>query len=219
MCNADIVYKLKSIVGDAVIKNSNFPKAYCTNKLEVKAIYLGCDPSNKHSNALPYAFALESGLKVFQPFINSHKENLEVIGLGWESVYVQNLCQNYFQEETSKNLRIWKKAAKEFWIAQLKEELDTQFEQNVPVLLTSQYLLEILGKGGIEKIKAPEFYNCSVDIPIPAEQNELGRPLIPMYRGKSPKLKISYHLKYQEWEPYKSKIVQFLNSNNSMANH
>ncbi len=207
----EIISRLKKEFGDMVIENHPFPKAYFEDLNKVKAIYLGCDPSNKHCHDLKHAFAIESDCDKFKGFVTQHKNNLKEVGLSLNQVYVQNLCQNYFAKETSKNLKVWKAAAKEFWIEHLKNELDELFDSNIPVLLTSQYLLEVLGDTKWSKIQAPDFYQCNVEIPIPANQNKLGRPLIPMYRGRNPNTKISYLFKNNHvWNKYKSRIKEIL---------
>lgn len=209
--NDEIIIKtLTDLYGDQILPITNFPKAYCPGKtIEVRAIYLGCDPSNMHCRCLPYAFAHESGHKIFNKFIQDHTDQLGQIGLSWGTVYTQNLCRNYFKEETSKN-RIWKQVAKEFWVERLNEELN-QFDPKIPVLLTSQILLEVLGFDGYEKKLAPEFYECKVSATIPANKNLLNRNLIPLYRGKSPRYEVSYHLKNEKWSNYKKSILNLLN--------
>jgi len=209
----EIIKILQDKLGEAVLRVTPFPKAYCKNIEEVKAIYLGCDPSNQHSQNLPYAFALESELNIFNSFIKSHEKNLNCIGLSWDNVYVQNLCQNYFKEETSKNFKVWKAAANMHWIEHLKNELDSRFKPEIPVFLTSQYLLDVLADSKWARILAPEFYECIKPIPIPANENKLNRPLIPMYRGKSKLYDVSYHLKYNKWENYRLRINNVLNNN------
>lgn len=213
MNNIEAIKLLRDKFGEDILPITQMPKAYCNNTNEVKAIYLGCDPSNKHSQSLPYAFALKSSIKIFNGFIKTHEENLNAIGLNWNSVYVQNLCQNYFEKETSKNYKVWKAAAKEYWIEHLKKELDSKFEQEIPVLLTSQYLLEVLTSDTWKNIKAPDFYECRVNVPVPAEENKLCRPLFPMYRGKSRIYKVSYHLKNTKWSEYKLRIIKYIESN------
>ena len=133
-----------------------------------------------------------------------HSEQLKQIGLDWNRVYSQNLCRNYFSDETGVN-KIWKKVAEEFWIERLKEELSV-FDPEIPVLLTSQLLLEVLGDKETSKYMAPYIYECRTAIPIPADKNKLGRPLIPVYRGKSPRYKVSYHLKNKQWKEYRDLI-------------
>lgn len=210
MSDKSTILQLIKAFGKQIKPIDLLPAPYCPGGLSnVKAIYLGCDPSNNHSTKLPFAFAHESGFKVFNSFIKSHTEQLEQIGLNWGRVYTQNLCRNYFEKETYKN-PIWERAANEFWIDQLKVEL-AQFDTKIPVLLTSQILLEVLGLDGYENILAPDFYECRVDIPILADKNKLKRDLIPVYRGKSPKFKVIYHLKNEEWKEYRLRIIKYLN--------
>ena len=217
MTDKEIVKELIALYGNQIKDVYELPRAYCSGGIEdVKAIYLGCDPSNNKNIQFPFAFAHECGVKLFDPFIKSHTAQLEQIGLSWDKVYTQNLCRNYFKEETSKN-KIWKQVANDYWIDKLKEEL-SQFDLKIPVLLTSQILLEVLCKDGYEKKLAPEFYDFSVDnhiaIPIPADKNKLNRELIPLYRGKSPLYKIPYLLKDDNWKEYKDSIIAYLNKKN-----
>ncbi len=88
----NLVKELISRFGKKVLDIFPFPNPYCKDFSKVKAIYLGCDPSNKHSTSLQFAFALESGIPIFNKFIQDHLENLKQIKLDWNSVYVQNLC-------------------------------------------------------------------------------------------------------------------------------
>ncbi|MDP2722542.1 MAG: hypothetical protein Q8O72_07290 [Bacteroidales bacterium] len=194
------VLELMKKYGERILPVYSLPKAYCPGgTANVKGIYLGCDPSNSHSESLPFVFAHESGLKVFSSFLKAHTEQLKQIGLGWEEVYTQNLCRNYFKNETSKN-PIWAQVANEFWIKILKEEL-SQFDYKIPVLLTSAYLYHVLVTG--KKHKPIEYYQNTQPIPIPSELNKLNRPLIPLYRNRR---KIDYHLSNPAWESYRNKI-------------
>lgn len=213
MNDLQIFSALIDLYKDNII-NVSFSKPHFSDISKVKAIYLGCDPSNKRFNIhFPYVFALDyDETDHFKGFVKSHSNNLAQIGLTWDTVYAQNLCRNYFKEETSKNLKVWKQVANEFWIEQLKDELKI-FNSKIPVLLTSQYLLEVLGIDGYEKIKAPEFYKCKRSIAIPANKNKLERELIPLYRGKSPRFKISYHLSNNEWEEYREKVKLYFKTN------
>lgn len=197
-----VVRELQAMFGSKVLNQVPFPKSHPKDKSKVRAIYLGCDPSNKHCKALPYAFALESKVPIFNKFIQDHTKNLAAIGLNWETVHAQNLCQNYFKDETSKNQILWKQVAA-WWIPKLKEELE-QFESDVAVLLTSGYLYDVLVKG--EKYKPIEYYECRRQIPIPSKDNHLERPLIPVYRH------FVYHLSRDRWKPYREAIMDNLPS-------
>ena len=195
--------------GEGIVDEYSFPKPWNPGIEKVKAIYLGCDPSNRWQDRFEYAFALEGTNPRYRAFLKSHETNLAAVNLGWDKVYVQNLCQNYFRKETSKNLRLWRRLAREFWIPGLREELSI-FGQNIPVLLTSQYLLEVLAFDGYEKIPAFDFYNCDQPIPVPASKNHLERPLIPFYRGRNPRIRESYHLSNDRWDRYRDRVYRSL---------
>ncbi len=184
-----------------------FPRSYCANPSSVKAIYLGCDPSNKGEKRFCYAFALPDGDEYgFGRFVSGHEASLKSIGLTWNKVYAQNLCQNYFTKETSENLKNWKRAA-ELWIPILKEELRT-FSGEIPVLLTAEELYRILLKPGENPTKAKDFYNGKAPVPISPELNRLGRPLIPFYR----------HRNYQlsKWLAYATLVSKLVNGGETL---
>lgn len=208
MQDKDTIKILVDLYGDHILPVEKLPHAFCPGGVvNVKAIYLGCDPSNVHSAELPYVFAHECELGIFNSFIKAHTEQLAQIGLSWETVYTQNLCRNYFKKETSKN-KIWKTVATEFWIDKLIEEL-SKFDSTIPVLLTSQLLLEVLCVGGYENIPAMDFYEGRTFIPVPPEKNKLKRELIPVYRGRNPKMRVSYHLKNNKWTAYRNSIIDY----------
>jgi hypothetical protein len=210
MTDVQLINQLRETYGEQIVVTEKLPQAFCPGGVEaVKAIYLGCDPTNNsYKIEFDYAFAHEYRGSEFRQFLKMHTEQLKAIDLGWTQVYTQNLCRNYFTEETGVN-KIWKKVAEEFWIERLKEELSI-FDLKIPVLLTSQLLLEVLGDKETSKFNAPDIYEGKKEIPIPAEKNKLVRPLIPVYRGKSPRYKVSYHLKNQEWGKYTASIKEFL---------
>ena len=208
MNDQEIINHLYEKHGEEIVKTEFLPKAYNPGGINaVKAIYLGCDPTNTKYN-IPFSYAFAHGYKgnEFKQFIKAHEEQLKEIGLKWETVYTQNLCRNYFKKESSKN-KIWKKVAREFWISELFKELSV-FDLKIPVLLTSQLLLEVLGNEETSKYSAPDIYEGKITIPIPADKNKLGRPLIPAYRGKSPRYKVSYHFKNEQWKDYRETIIK-----------
>ena len=195
-----IVEELIALFGTGIAPHTPFPKPYCFNASNVRAIYLGCDPTNIHSTSLPYAFALESNLPIFNRFIKGHADSLKQIRLNWHTVYTQNLCQNYFTKETNRDLDLWNRVAA-WWIPELKKEL-LQFSSDIPILMTSEYLYKVLATG--KKHKPIEFYECKVDIPVSAGESVIERPLIPLYRH------YSYHLSNDRWSRYRQSIVNYL---------
>lgn len=174
-----------------------YPKPYVGNK-QIKAILLGCDPSNRHHHDLEFTFAIHHPEKTFNRFVSGIDKQLQNIGLDLESVYAQNLCRNFFDEETNNN-PIWAEVA-ELWIPFLKEEL-TQFGQEIPVLLSAEVLYKVLLSNGIKPAKAADFYNCRVPFTIPSEHNKLNRPLIPFYRH------FYYNLAKDEWKQYRQGLA------------
>lgn len=204
MTSRELVKMLYEKYPEDALPIYNLPKPYYKDIKSVKAILLGCDPSNMYCRSLPYAFAIESSHKIFNSLIAALKRNLKEIELNLDVVYVQNLCQNYFVKETGKNLDLWYKSANEYWIEYLKDELSV-FNNNIPMLLTSEYLYNVLINDSEIRYKPIDFYKCKADIPIPPEKNKLNRPIIPFYR----------HLKYnlKNWEEYKTQII-----NNIMIN-
>lgn len=197
MDEQSIIRDLRLRFGDS-IKLIPCPKPYPDDVTNTRAILLGCDPTNKYSDSLPYVFAIKSGLKIFNSFIKSWERSLEAIGLNFATVYMQNLCRNYFKEETSKN-KIWIQAAA-YWIPCLKEELK-QFDIGLPVLLTSNLLYEVLLHKKETRHKPVEFYNGIADFPIAPEMNKLERPLIPFYRHR--------YYEINKWPGYRDKIKKY----------
>ena len=214
MTDKELIDQLYETYGEEIVVTEKLPQAYCPGGIEaVKAIYLGCDPTNNsYKIEFDHAFAHGYEGAEFKQLVKAHTEQLKAIGLNWDTVYAQNLCRNYFKDETGVN-KIWKKVAGEFWIERLKEELSV-FDLEIPVLLTSQLLLGVLGDKETSRYIAPEIYEGKIEIPIPSAKNKLGRPLIPLYRGKSSRYKVSYHLKYPQWEKYKESIKEFLKIEN-----
>lgn len=188
-----------------MITYDDLPKPYPEKINNPKAILIGCDPSNNHNIRFKYVFALERTNKKFEGFLKSWDCSLCAIGLNFNKIYTQNLCRNYFKKETSKN-KIWYKAA-EIWIPELKKELD-QFDKDVPVLMSSEYIYKSLLKNKKDFIKASAFYNCTKNIPISSKLNKLDRPLIPFYR----------HFKYSinKYPFYQIRVIEILKQKNKL---
>jgi hypothetical protein len=203
----EILTELKNKFVDEVIDYLPFPKAYPENIDSPKAILLGCDPTNiKYNICFEHVFALERTHKEFERFVSDWDESLKAIDLSFETIYTQNLCRNYFKEETGKN-KIWYEAA-DFWIPYLIHELK-QFDENIPVLLSSETIYKALLNKGEKPIGASDFYNLVVEIPIPPEKNKLNRFLIPFYR----------HRKYSinNYPEYRNKLFVFFNNETKLS--
>ncbi len=190
---------LKEQFPDEILITETLPSAYCEKLENVKAIVLGCDPSNRHSHNLKYAFGIDSGIKKLDLFFSGIEANLMQIGLDRKSVYIQNLCQNYFTSETTGNT-IWHEAAK-VWRLYLKDELQAlNIPKEIPVLLTAQDVYFALLNEGVKKRKAKDLYLNPNLTPIPPEDNFLERHLIPLFRGGR-----GYY-KLEKWKDYRTRI-------------
>lgn len=190
---------------DAIIKTETLPSAYCEQLENVKAIVLGSDPSNRHSQNLKYVFGIDSGIKKLDSFFSGIEANLKQIGLDRKSVYIQNLCQNYFKSETTGNT-IWFEAAK-IWRQYLKEELQSlNIPSEIPVLITAQDIYFGLLNEGVKKHKAKNLYADLSLVPIPPEDNFLERHLIPLFRGGW-----GYY-ELEKWKDYRTHLQRLLKS-------
>lgn len=158
------------------------------------------------------------GEKYVKKLFTDIENNLNAIDLSKSNIYVQNLCRNYFFEETGKyfnkrkfyrkliykkdnysniewakivqneyNDNEWIKVALE-WVDLLIEELSKVDPKNeLPVLVTSQYLLLPLINAGYEDVinKAGFYYSDKSFIEngfIKKEKNRLQRTIIPLFR-------------------------------------
>jgi len=175
-----------------------FPK-YFSGSGEIKAIILGADPTHivtGQPQILNMVFELDNPKS---PYWRSIARNmLQIPALNMENVYVQNVCRNYFTLETSKN-KHWEELAREYWIPFLKNELDDMFDPHVPILMTTEFILNAALKDPKKKIPANELYTqCKT---IAGDENLFGRELFGFYRH--------YVYSLDNWEKYS----RLLNSN------
>ncbi|MDD2637060.1 MAG: hypothetical protein PHW82_16330 [Bacteroidales bacterium] len=182
------IKKLRNIFGKDVILDKKYPKPYPENIDEpnkIKAIVLGCDPSNfskkdGSTKLLEFVFGIAGDNKDGRYFAGI-KTNLSELGIGIDEIYVQNLCRNYFNKETAKN-KIWMEAAK-LWRITLKQELDVLVDSDIPVLVTSEKIYHALINDNETRHIPKEIYS-SPDL-VPFINNFLERPLIPFYRHQN----------------------------------
>lgn len=201
----ELISELTNRYPDSIIKTETLPSAYFEQLDNVKAIVLGCDPSNRHSHNLRYVFGIDSGIPKLDSFFSGIESNLKQIGLDRQCVYIQNLCQNYFKSETTGNT-IWHEAAK-IWRQYLKEELQSlNILGEIPVLLTAQDIYFGLLNEGVKKHKAKNLYSDLSLVPIPPEDNFLERPLIPLFRGGW-----GYY-ELEKWKDYRTHLQRLFKS-------
>lgn len=156
---------------------TSLPEAW-TPSNPVKAIVLGADPTNdgvagkRGLIELDYVFGI--GHRHENPFWGAHKRNLDAVGLKKEDVFVQNICRNYFKDQTSKN-KYWELAAK-LWIPYLKEELQ-QVPNQVPILATAETIMRFL-VGDVPKPEVIYQWERSYSF----HSLKLEREVLPFYR-------------------------------------
>jgi hypothetical protein len=187
----EIFNKLKVTFPKLIADKYPFPAPY-EGKGKVKAIILGADPTHiveGHPKTLDSVFGLDIDNS---PYWRMMKKNIELLqSISMDEVYVQNICRNYFTQETTQN-KEWLKIARDYWSGLLKKELDAKFNEEVPILATTEFILHAI-KTAKGKLNANEIYtNC---ITIPSADNLLSREIIAFYR----------HPKYSlnNWSNYK----------------
>jgi hypothetical protein len=146
----------------------------------IKAILMGADPTHiidKKPVYLTRVFGLD--LK-YSPYFNRINSNLNKIeGLTKDNLYIQNVCRNFFKRETNDNPK-WEEIARKYWLPFLKDELDNLFEKEIPVLITTEFILKASLYEFRDYLHAPDIYsNCKT---FPKESNLLQREIIALYR-------------------------------------
>lgn len=156
-----------------------FPQAFKGSE-KIRAIVLGADPTHI-INGLPKQLNMVFGLDQDKsPYWNTISRNIkELQTINIDHIYVQNICRNYFKEETSKNKQ-WVKIARDFWMEHLKNELDNMFDSSIPILITTEFILKAVLNDGLKMDKAKDIYSNLLT--ISKEDNLLQRELIAFYR-------------------------------------
>lgn len=183
-----IKQKLKTNFPDVYVDDDNWPEPYWEQG-PIRAIVLGTDPGTQYNARFKYVFGLENpGPK--NKFFMAVKHNLDILGLKLGKIYAQNLCRNYFNCDSSKN-KHWHKVAAE-WVPYLRQELDSLFLSEIPVLATSELIVKVLAPDFHKQMRCENYYRSCII--IEPGQNLLGRKLIPLFR----------HHRYQleNWDQY-----------------
>lgn len=155
------------------------PKAY-KGKEKIKAILLGADPTNNGIKGKPELIQLSTvfgiGSEYEKYFFKPQLVNLNAIGFAKEELYIQNLCRNYFYEQTYAN-PYWLTFA-QIWLKYLKEELGKLHNKKLPLLASSEIIMKAL-VNEVPPAKAlyeePKKY-------LPLKSEELDRYVYPLYR-------------------------------------
>jgi hypothetical protein len=187
------------LVMDCNLNINVLPQEY-KGKNKIKAILLGADPTNNGIKNKPGLVELETVFGIStdyeKDFFNPQLINLREINISKEDLYIQNLCRNYFKDQTGKN-KNWDAVGK-LWVKYLKEELK-QFEPDIPILATAEKILRVLTDC---KSKAEEIYNHP-ERHLPLYSQCLLREVYPLYRH--PKYYLSQQPEYLKYLSIKFK--------------
>jgi len=202
MANVKISRQFPSVILD--LGKHPIPSPFCINKKKVKAIVLGCDPSNFSDDGKTKIHSTVFGIgtgdyRYFRDII----KNLTQVGLNLENIYVQNVIPFYMQDETAGN-KHWNEIA-EKTLPNLINELDSfDKRRKIPVLLTSEVIYKFLLNSENDYKKPRDLYRDLTLVPIPKSKNKLGRKLFPIYRH------FKYSLTSSRWEDYAVLIKNFI---------
>lgn len=204
MANAKLYKKYPNMICD--VKHYPIPSPFCINKKKVKAIVLGCDPSNRSDNnqtvKLNTVFGIGTGdHRYFRDIL----KNLKEVGLNFENIYVQNVIPYYMDKVTSEN-KLWNDIA-ELVLLDLINELDAfDIKRKIPVLMTSEVIYKFLLKDIREYHKPRDLYNVITSLPINKVKNKLGRKLYPLYRH------YHYSLSTDRFDDYRNMLIKNFNT-------
>lgn len=182
---------------------TNLPMAFKGSN-NIKAILIGADPTNngirnEHGQInLQTVFGIDSKYENY--FFSAQLKNINAIELEKEDLYVQNICRNYFIDQTSKNKK-WNEFAK-LWIKYLKEEL-SHIDSKVPLLITAEKIMNVL----VPIVTKPRLlYEMKVDLPISSDSIE--RNVLPLYRH--PRYSFSDKNAYSiKWINYQNYLINY----------
>jgi hypothetical protein len=169
-------------------------------KEKIKAILLGADPTNEglkkgdHLIKLDTVFGIDSNFE--SAFFTPQNVNLKAIGLNKDNLFIQNMCRNYFTDQTSKNHN-WGKIAK-IWLPFLVEELSV-FDSKTPLLVSAEKIMKVLIP---DLPKADYIYNLNHKLPFFSQ--DLKRNVFPLYRQPT------YYLS-KNWPEYREYLKQAIN--------
>jgi hypothetical protein len=185
----EIIERIALQFPNEYLKSNTIPKPFFGHN-KTRVVILGADPSNFSSKSeLKKVFKLE--LEEKSPYFKSILNNLKLLDINLDDLFVQNVIQNYMNAETSNNQN-WDKIAL-IWIPHLKHELD-KFDRSVPIIVTAWKILEILvGHERLKGIKAKDIYKDHIF--FDRSENSLGRNLYCLFRH--------YTYNLNKWPSYK----------------
>jgi len=197
MNDIEILKKIRTDYVDVFEGTYPFPLPFVGND-KIKAILLGTDPGNQVKGETKHfikVFGLENANT---PYFTQISSNIRLLNnLGIENIYVQNVCKNYFNCNAYNNPH-WLSIARDIWLPLLKNELDYLFDRQIPVLLSTELILNLIIN---DKKKIPAKFIYENQVFIFEKENYLERTLIPFYRHRN------YSL--EQWNAYKCKIESY----------
>lgn len=196
----ELIGKLQSVYGNYLYHKQTLPKPYFEDLKNVRVILLGSNPISLGANAeLDSVFNLHNFNKSkgnSQVFSRIYS-NMVAVDLELWDIYSQNLCKNYLINLSVHDEK-WDEIAR-LWADVLKIELDILFAEDIPVLITAPWILKPL----CENVREPKYY-YEHNVIIKAEDNKLGRTLIPFFRQEE------FDLSHHQWEGYRNHIKELL---------
>lgn len=189
--NSDLIEACKADI-------ESLPKPF-TGENTIKAILLGADPTNDGTKKdrglkeLEFVFGINGEFE--KDFFALQAKNLSAIGLSKENCFIQNVCRNYFKDQTTEN-KNWFIAAG-LWKKYLLQEISI-FDPAIPVLTTSGEVFEVL-----TGIKGPytNIYLRKTKLPFFSEY--LQRPILPLFRGRA------YMFYKDKWMDYRNYLKNY----------
>jgi hypothetical protein len=152
-----------------------------TGKRKIKAILLGADPTNdgiktnRGLKQLDTVFGIDSEYEKY--FFKLQADNLNAINLTKDNLYIQNVCRNYFSEQTNDN-KSWEEVAG-IWKNYLIDELNS-FHEHLPILATCKEVFMFLT--GIE---GPYTKIYSMETSLSFFSSDFRRFVFPLFRGRA----------------------------------
>ena len=197
----EIIEKLVSKYGSLISVENSLPLEY-RGTGKIKAIILGADPTHiVVGKPIPMGMVFNLD-RSNSPYWRGIRTNLSQIkGLTMDNIFVQNVCRNYFKLETSKNV-FWVEIARNYWIPYLKNELDNEFPKTIPILMTTEFILNAALSNQNKIHSALSIYTQCLY--ISEKDNLFNRKLFALYR----------HPKYslKSWREYCEFLAVQINS-------
>jgi len=186
------IQKYPELASEVNFELTKLPEPY-VGKRKIKAILLGADPTNdgtkEEKGLIRFDTVFGINSKYEDDFFGPQKRNLESLGISKDNLFIQNVCRNYFTEQTSKN-KNWNQVA-ELWIKYLKAGLK-EFHK-LPILVTAEKVMRAITHNSY---KADDLYTYSERF-LPIWSENLRGEVYPLYRNHT--YQLSIHPEYTKF--------------------